>query len=123
MSSDPAQKSPPPHSDSPLYWLLLFGSAAIAALVLIEPKFAQREARLERMYHARQRAAARAQPGRAGQGSGAADRAVEAPAAPGESQAPIVSLRSLALLLAGILFAAACGLDLVRRHRPPEPGT
>jgi hypothetical protein len=115
--------SPPPLSDSPLFWLLLFGSAAIAALVLIEPKFAQREARLERMYRARQRAAARAQPPRAGQGSGATDRAAEDPAATGESPGPIVSLRSLALLLAGILFAAACWLAVVRRRRPPEPGT
>lgn len=123
MNSDPAPKSPPPLSDSPLFWLLLFSGAAIVAVVAIQPKFAQREARLERMYHARLRAAARAQQGGAGQGTGAADRSPEEPPAPGESPEPIVGLRSLALLLAGILLAAACGLAVVRRHRPSEPGT
>jgi len=120
MNSDPAPKSPPPLSDSPLFWLLLFSGAAIVAIVAIGPKFAQREARLERMYHARQRAAARAQPPQAGQGTGAAERPAKEQPAPGESPEPIVTLRSLALLLAGILFAAACGLAVVRRRRPPE---
>lgn len=123
MTSPPSPQSPQPLSDSPLFWLLLFGGTALVAIVLIEPKFAKREERLERMYHARQRVAAQAQNGQPGQGGAAPDRQVENLAPPVASQAPMVSLRSLGLALACVLLAAAFALALLRRHRPSEPGT
>jgi hypothetical protein len=50
--------SPPKKSvlDSPWYWLYVFSAAALAALFLAGPRYAQRQAQLERNYQARQRA-------------------------------------------------------------------
>lgn len=55
----PEANSPPPQptTDSPLFWLLLFGSTALIMLAVIEPKFAKRQERLERMSQSRVRAA------------------------------------------------------------------
>lgn len=39
-----------------MFWLLLFGSTALILLAVIEPKFARRQERLERMSHSRSRA-------------------------------------------------------------------
>lgn len=40
-----------------MFWLLLFGSTALLMLAVIEPKFAKRQERLERMSQSRVRAA------------------------------------------------------------------
>lgn len=40
-----------------MFWLLLFGSTALIMLAVIEPKFAKRQERLERMAQSRTRAA------------------------------------------------------------------
>lgn len=40
-----------------MFWLLLFGSTALIMLAVIEPKFAKRQERLERMSQSRIRAA------------------------------------------------------------------
>ena len=40
-----------------MFWLLLFGSTALIMLAVIEPKFAKRQERLERMSQSRTRAA------------------------------------------------------------------
>lgn len=40
-----------------MFWLMLFGSTALIMLALIEPKFAQRQQRLERMSESRAKAA------------------------------------------------------------------
>jgi hypothetical protein len=42
--------------DSPWYWVYLFSAAALAALFLAGPRYAARQAQLERNYQARQRA-------------------------------------------------------------------
>lgn len=39
-----------------MFWLLLFGSTALILLAVIEPKFARRQERLERMSQSRSRA-------------------------------------------------------------------
>ena len=44
-------------SESPWYWVYLFCTAGLIALVLAEPKFAARQSQIERKAQGRQRAA------------------------------------------------------------------
>jgi hypothetical protein len=44
-------------TDSPWFWAFLFSTAALLALAVIAPKFAQRQAHIEREFQGRQRAA------------------------------------------------------------------
>jgi hypothetical protein len=50
---------PPPRSaaDSPWFWAYLFTTSALIALAVIGPKFARRQAQIEREFQGRQRAA------------------------------------------------------------------
>src|SRR5258708_6772607 len=61
-----------PVSDSAWFWVLLFGSMGLAMLATIEPKFAKRYERLERMHQARTQAALRSATGRSAVGGSAA---------------------------------------------------
>lgn len=113
MNSSNSPQSSKPLSDSPLFWLLLFGGMALAMAAVIRPKFEQREARLERMYHSRQLAAGRS-PAKA-EGA-AAERAAPDSALPEyQPREPIVTIRSLMLLLAAVLAAASLTLAFPRR--------
>lgn len=115
ISPTPPQ-SPKPLADSPLFWLLLFASAALVMLAVVQPKFAQREARLERMYHSRGRAAERSPPNAARQPSD--PREFEADEyVPAE---PIVTLRPLMFLLSGVVLAAWIALAVLRRRQGRE---
>ncbi len=51
--------SRPPRSiaDSPWFWAYVFATAGLIALALIGPKFARRQAQIEREFQGRQRAA------------------------------------------------------------------
>jgi hypothetical protein len=49
--------SPRPVTDSPWFWVYLFGTAALIALALASPKFGPRQAQIEREYQGRTRAA------------------------------------------------------------------
>ncbi|HEV7221104.1 MAG TPA: hypothetical protein VGN42_00285 [Pirellulales bacterium] len=104
---------PKPLADSPLFWLLLFGSAALVMLAVVQPKFAQREARLERMYHSRQLAAQAAKTGAARRPSDPSDFEADE-YAPAE---PIVTLRPLMFLLSGVVLAAWIALAVLRRRQ------
>src|SRR3954465_7812428 len=44
-------------TDSPWFWVYLFATAALIALALIGPKFAARQAQIEREFQGRQRVA------------------------------------------------------------------
>src|SRR5262245_9867555 len=46
-----------PMTDSPWFWAYLFTTAALIALALIGPKFAARQAQIEREFQGRQRVA------------------------------------------------------------------
>jgi hypothetical protein len=48
--------APRPLTDSPWFWAYLFATAALIALALIGPKFAARQAQIEREFQGRQRA-------------------------------------------------------------------
>jgi hypothetical protein len=50
-----------PITDSPWFWAYLFATAALIALALIGPKYAARQAQIEREFQGRQRAAESAQ--------------------------------------------------------------
>ena len=48
-------------TDSPWFWAYLFTTAALIAMALMGPKFASRQAQIEREFQGRQRAAQRNQ--------------------------------------------------------------
>lgn len=121
MNSSSSPQSSKPLSDSPLFWLLLFGGMALAMAALIQPKFDEREARLERMYHSRQLAAGRSA---AAEPDAAAEGAEQASGSPAYQPAErIVTIRSLMFLLAAVLLAASLGLAFLRRNSPSGPKT
>jgi uncharacterized membrane protein affecting hemolysin expression len=96
---------PAPITDSPLFWVLLFGSVALVMLTAVEPKYIKRQERLERMQQSRQRAQA------------ASPRPEDA-----DREMPLwrptrpASLRPLMLFLAAVLLAAMLVMQL-RRHK------
>ena len=49
--------SPPPVTDSPWFWICLFGTFGLVMLVAMDAKYAQRQAQIERQYQGRTRAA------------------------------------------------------------------
>ncbi|HEY1602625.1 MAG TPA: hypothetical protein VGG64_23680 [Pirellulales bacterium] len=60
MSDVEKHVNPPerrPITDSPWFWLVLFGSSALVAIVVVSPKYAYRQARLERMNSTREQIA------------------------------------------------------------------
>lgn len=118
MTSPSSPQPPKPLSDSPLFWLLLFGGMALAMAALIQPKFEQREARLERMYHSRQLAAQRSA---AKTNAASPERAPEDSTSPEYQPAePIVTVRSLMFLLAALLLAASIAIVFLRRRPKSE---
>jgi Flp pilus assembly protein TadB len=48
-------KKRPPLTDSPWFYVLVFSAMALFALLVIGPKYGQRQSRLERNYQARER--------------------------------------------------------------------
>lgn len=100
---------PPPITDSPLFWLLLFGSVGLVMLAAVEPKFMKRQERIERMQQSRQ-----------------LDRPTDMPVArrtaPAQPEMPAwqpthrATLRPLALFLAAVLVAAIGAMHIRRRR-------
>ncbi|MEX2119979.1 MAG: hypothetical protein WD847_10335 [Pirellulales bacterium] len=94
-----------PISDSPWFWLFVFGGMGLVALVTVSPKYARRQERLERMHQTRQRVAA----------AGGQVQAEAQASKPRQTGSPLAArtgptkpaLRPLALALALLLFIAA----------------
>ena len=100
---------PAPITDSPLFWLLLFGSVGLVMLTLVEPKFATRQERIQRMQQSREIAR---QP---------RERVAEQAPSFEHSGTPVwqpgrpATLRPLMLFLAGILVAVMVVMHVRRR--------
>jgi Flp pilus assembly protein TadB len=102
-------------SDSPWFWLLMFGAAGVAALAVIGPKHVRRQERLVRMQAARERvqtAAAKAADGSQPPIEDSVPEAVEQPQ---------VSVRPLMAFLASALFIAALVAGWIQVRSPPAP--
>ena len=54
MMSDPPLAGRRPVTDSPWFWACVFCTFALIALVMMEPRYGRRQARIEREYQARQ---------------------------------------------------------------------
>jgi hypothetical protein len=105
------ESRPPPITDSPWFWLLLFGSVALVMLTAVEPKFARRQERLERMQQSRQLGRA-IEPG-AGGGSAPAETPLWRPT-------HRANLRPLMLFLAAALAGGIILMHLRRRMAAPH---
>jgi len=82
-----------PITDSPWFWVYLFGTAALIALALLTPKYGSRQAQIEREFQGRQRAA---------QNLNGQQPSI-AMSSPGQT---LISLRALYFALAAITMAA-----------------
>lgn len=101
---------PPPITDSPLFWLTLFGSVGLVMLTAVEPKFEKRQQRIERMQQSRHL-------GRQASSPSAAARSSSEPTDVPTWQPPHRrTLKPLALFLAAVLAAAMAAM-YVRRQR------
>ena len=95
MRDAPAKK--PSIIDSPWYWLYLFATAGLVALMLMGPRYSARQAQIEQKYQGRQLAALHAH------GVRHLD-ADSVPSSPGDDTA--VKLWPLYLVLGGLLAVA-----------------
>ncbi len=100
--------------DSPWFWLALFGTIAICALLLVQQKYAKRQLRLELRYQnrvstqKRNQAGAQAQAGPEVTSTAIAERPPE----------PHAALGPLVLVLAVATLIGFCGLLIAwRKHR------
>ena len=103
-----------PITDSPLFWLMLFASVGLVMLAAVEPKFATRHERIERMQQSRERAAERTHP--------AGNENVSEPAIRWQPGRP-VTLRPLMLFVVAILVLAMIGMQIrlrKQRHFGPQ---
>lgn len=100
-----------PITDSPLFWLILFASMGLVMLAAVEPKFARRQERIERMQQSRQRAAEHTK--------AAASKDVVEPTILWQPGQP-ASLRPLMLFVAAILVAAMIGMH-IRSRKARQP--
>jgi hypothetical protein len=80
-------------TDSPWFWVYLFATAALIALALMGPKYAARQAQIEREFQGRQRAAQSA----SGQ---------EPTVALSSAEKTLITLRPLFLAMAAITVVA-----------------
>jgi hypothetical protein len=97
-------------TDSPWFWVYLFGTAALIALALISPKFGPRQAQIEREYQGRTRATQNL-------------NGVEPDLAMSSAQRTLVTLRPLFLALAAITSLGWIVFWWTRRNPRETPRT
>lgn len=97
-SVPPAEQ--PSLTDSPWFWIYLYGGMAVVAIFVVAPKYASRLGRMERMSRARQEVQS---------GAGAEGQAPHADEFDIPEKASIEPLMALGgLLIVGLLIAMAC---------------
>jgi hypothetical protein len=104
-----------PITESPWYWVYLFCTAGLVALVLAGPKFAARQSQIERKYESRQRAAQHA-----------AGREIPGSTAQEQRTGTRIGLAPLYIMLGTILSIAWCVLwwrHYLRAPRSAEPAS
>ena len=82
-----------PITDSPWFWVYLFATAALIALALMGPKYASRQAQIEREFQGRQRASQQA-------------RGQEPSGALSNAEKTLITLRPLFIAMAAITVLA-----------------
>jgi hypothetical protein len=99
---------PPPITDSPWFWVLLFSLMGLVALAAISGQYGKRQARLERQYQARERIR---------------DEAVGDPGRRDYSIADktLIPIWPLAVPLGGVVVLAAVMLGREHQRRRHEP--
>ena len=99
----------PPLTDSAWFWACTFCTAALIALVLMEPKYGTRQSQIEQQYQGRE-FSTRGQPG------------TEAPHPYSTPDTTLIRLRPLYWLF-GVLLSVTWGLFWWQRRRisPPNP--
>ncbi|HWB10577.1 MAG TPA: hypothetical protein VG826_15210 [Pirellulales bacterium] len=113
---------PPPVTDSPLFWVLLFGSVGLVMLTAVEPKYIKRQERIARMQQTRERVHTSRAAGSPQVAPALRDgEAIATQPRPGEEPTawqPVkqASLRPLMLFLACLLIVAMISMQ-VRRQR------
>src|SRR5262245_54879706 len=110
-----SSSSRPLLTDSPWFWLLLFAGMALAALLVVSPKYARRQEGVERKFHAREELARR----RATGSTGLPDQPDQEPP---EQPNLIVPLWTLASGLAAIMLFALWQLYRSRRSASINSG-
>lgn len=99
-------------TDSPWFWIEVFGCAALLGLTLIGGKYQQREARLEQRYESRQEIFDRQSQGRL-----RVDEAASVQTPPESLERPLlVSLRPLFILMI-VAIVGARGIRLIHKYR------
>lgn len=126
MSTAPDQLRRPPITESPWFWLALFGGVGLLGVMVIGPKWVLRTARIERMQGTRERVAQeRAQGGgvvtpvdssRQESLQGEASRTFEHEPYLPSDEGPPLKLVGLAGIMIVLMFTGVGGL-LVTRHR------
>ncbi len=104
---DSAEPSSPPSgraTDSPWFWLGIFLTGALVALVLTEPKFRWRQPQLERQFQARER-------------SGQAVSAYGGPRELSQTGQMMLTLRPLVYFLVALLAGSTISFWFARWHR------
>ena len=99
-----------PLTDSPWFWVYLFGTAALIALALMGPKFGPRQAQIEREYQGRTRAAQNL-------------NGVEPDLAMSSAERTLITLQPLFFALAGITSLAWIIFWWTRRIQREAPRT
>jgi hypothetical protein len=106
-----------PITDSPWFWAMLFCAVGVVLLLVISPRYAPRQRRLEMQYRAREEMLRRGAEGETAPRPAGQEGAAPPPA-PGELIIPLWPL--VAVFTLGMLASAAL-LHRSRRPRPTSP--